>query len=94
MLSEKNPFSTSAKSTMNVGDEYPTFLAFKESLETYSQANSISTYIWDSLKIATARKRGIKKAMKEELVYYSIKYGCVKGGKEFRARGKGVRDTR
>ena len=81
-------------STISVGDEFPTFLAFKESLETYTHANAISTYIWDSLKIATARKRGIKKEMKEELVYYSIKYGCVKGGKEFRARGKGVRDTR
>ena len=79
---------------IKVGDEFPTFLIFKETFEHYCSTNAVSTYIWDSQKIGTARKRGIKREMKEELIYYSIKFGCVKGGKEFKAKGKGIRDTR
>ena len=79
---------------IQVGDEFSTFLAFQEALAEYSTDNAVSTYVWDSQKIQNARKRGIKREMDENLVYYYIKYGCVRGGKLFKARGEGKRDTR
>ena len=79
--------------SLKIGDEFPSFHAFQDAFSSFCSKNAVSTYIWDSQKIATARKRGIKKS-KEELVYYSIKFGCVKGGKSFKAKGKGIRDTR
>ena len=80
--------------SIKVGDEFSSFQSFNETFARYCASNAVATYIWDSQKIATARKRGIRKEMSAELIYYCIKYGCVKGGKEFKAKGKGVRDTR
>ena len=65
---------------MKVGDEFPTFIQFKEVLDAYSNDNSVSTYICDSMKMATAQKRRLKRPVSADLVYHSIKYGCVKGG--------------
>lgn len=79
---------------MKVGDEFTTFTQFKEVLDEYSAEKTVSTYISDSIKIATAQKRGLKKTISADLIYYSIKFGCVKGGRNFKTRGEGLRDTR
>ena len=46
------------------------------------------------MKMATAQKRGLKRPVSADLVYHSIKYGCVKGGRAFKPRGVGLLDTR
>ena len=79
---------------LKVGDEFPTFTAFNEVLDAFCKTNSTQLYIWDSQKIETAKKRGVKKHMEPALIYYFIKYACVRGGKDFKSRGNGIRDSR
>ena len=68
-----------ATSTINLGEEYPTVLAFKDALKTYEETNYMSTHIKDSTTIERAKKRGVKIPMKESLKYYSVTYRCCRG---------------
>ncbi|XP_054272831.1 zinc finger SWIM domain-containing protein 1-like [Macrosteles quadrilineatus] len=50
----------------------------------------IQLTIRDSRTIAASRKKGIKRFMKSELVYYSINYVCIHGG-VLKSKSKGLR---
>ena len=81
--------------SIEVGDSFSSYMELKEQLQKYKEMNCVDLYIWDSQTIANAEKRGIKIPMRPELkYYYYLKYACVHGGKDFKGRGTGVRDSR
>ena len=77
-----------------VGDEFESFCSFEEKLLAHNEQISVTTYILDSKTIENARKKGLKRMLEPELKYYMIKYACVRGGKDFKRRGKGKRESR
>ena len=81
-------------SVFEVGESFSSFDAFNDRLQKFKTDNFVEVYVWDSITISNAAKKGIKIPMKRELKYYYIKYACVRGGKKFEKRGKGLRDTR
>ena len=76
------------------GESFTSFAALEKKLIQYKEENNCELYTWDSVTISTAVKRGIKIPIISELKYYYVKYACVRGGKKFEKRGKGMRDTR
>ena len=46
----------------------------------FEKANCFQLWKRDSRTIDTAQKNGIKRALKEDLKYYSITYACILGG--------------
>lgn len=77
-----------------VGDSFPSFELFAEKLNKFKKDNFVEVYIRDSITVPNAAKKGIKIPIKEDLGYYYLKYACVRGGKKFNTKGKGLRDTR
>ena len=76
-----------------VGEKFASFEAFTSKLERYK--NKVFAEFWkrDSRTIAGARKRGVDRPIKLELVYHEVKYCCILGGQTFKPKGKGKRCT-
>ena len=80
--------------SIEIDDSFASYTELQERLEEFKQATYTDLYIWDSQTIQNAAKKGIKIPMRAELRYYYIKYACVHGGKAFKGRGTGGRDSR
>ena len=76
------------------GESFLSFALLDGKIEKYKAEQHCELYIWDSVTIKTAVKRGIKIPIIPQLKYYLIKYACVRGGKKFGKREKGLRNTR
>lgn len=74
------------------------FSELKDAIEIFSKENYLNLYIRDSRKIEYAQKRSkvTATADKEKIIYYSIKYSCIHGGKRFikNKSSKGERKTK
>lgn len=78
---------------MKIGDSFSSFDEFKEKLDEFQKFTCTSFFVRDSITVNGCKKKEIKKEINPTLKYYRIKYSCFKGGKKFKTRGKGVRDS-
>ena len=77
-----------------VGQNFSSFLEFEEFLSSYENENFVKFIKRDSRKIESAVQSGKTKVeLNPELIYYELKYICVRGG-AIRVQGKGKRKTR
>ena len=76
-----------------VGEEFSSFECFKTKLQRYSEENYCKLYIVNSKTTANAAK-SLKIHFSDAIKYKSVKYACVHGGKKFKQRGAGLRETR
>ncbi|KAL1470613.1 hypothetical protein MTO96_004564 [Rhipicephalus appendiculatus] len=69
----------------NVGDKFSTFAELEEKISRYSAANYVQLWKRDARTIQAAKKRvgKIAAGMPDELVYQSVKFCCIQGGKKF-----------
>jgi len=78
---------------MDVGDSFSSFAEVQTAVKELEDSRSLSLYIRDSRTVLAAKKKGVKRAVRQELVYYSLQYACYHGGKKFTSRSKGSRPT-
>ena len=76
-----------------VGEEFSSFESFKAKLQRYSEENYCELYIVDN-KTTTNAAKSLTIRFSDPIKYYSMKYACVHGGKKFKQRGAGLRETR
>ncbi|XP_071125473.1 uncharacterized protein [Mytilus edulis] len=76
---------------INVGDKFSSFSALNTRIRQYEVQNNIEFYKRDSRTIESARKRGIKRELSEDLQFYQIRYSCINGGKEHNSKTNGER---
>jgi len=78
---------------LHVGQNFSTFSEFEQYLSRYENENFVKFSKRDSRKIETAVRSGETKVeLNPELIYYDIKYNCVRGD-AFHAQGSGTRKT-
>lgn len=79
---------------IHVGQQFSSFSEFEQCLSCYENKNFVKFYKRDSRKIEQAvRSKRTNVQLNPQLVYYDIKYNCIKGG-IFREQGTGKRKTR
>ena len=78
-----------------VGDQFSSFLELDEKVKLFSAHHYTQLWMRDARTLDAARKRTPKRvqAVKPELVYYSVKYCCIHGGRHFKSSGHGQRQT-
>ncbi|XP_076116154.1 uncharacterized protein LOC143083747 isoform X4 [Mytilus galloprovincialis] len=76
---------------INVGDKFSSFSALNTRIRQYEVQKNIEFYKRDSRTIESARKRGIKRELSEDLQFYQIRYSCINGGKEHNSKANGER---
>ncbi|XP_037282544.2 zinc finger SWIM domain-containing protein 3-like [Rhipicephalus microplus] len=81
-----------AGSKMKVGDKFPTFRELEAAVKGYSEEKFVQFYKRDC-RTVTAAKTKVKRFLNERLGMYQVVYCCIKGGKSFKSRSKGERDT-
>ncbi|XP_050309831.1 uncharacterized protein LOC126745850 [Anthonomus grandis grandis] len=75
---------------INKGDIFSSLEEIEAKIEEVSRAKYLSFYKRDSRTIQTARDR-VKRPLDESLVFYQVKYNCIKGGQKYVHKGKGFR---
>ena len=79
--------------TFTVGETFSSFASLQEKINKFKEENYCELYVRDSKTINNAA-RTLRKSFSSEIQFYSIKYACVHGGKKFKQRGAGIRETR
>ncbi|CAL1526045.1 unnamed protein product, partial [Lymnaea stagnalis] len=72
-----------SESELNVGDAFDDFGRLKWAIELFEKTQKSNYWIRDCRTIEAAQKKGIKRPIKETLVYYNLTWACVKGGRSY-----------
>ena len=86
MVDEKNNV------TFHISDQFKGFQSLEKKKSSYETENFVKLWKRDSRSIGAAQGR-VKRKLREEIKYYEITYACIHGGKKFKPRGKGARQT-
>ena len=86
-VSERDPVS------FNVGDSFPSYANLKDKIKQYEVERFVQLTHRDSRTLEMAKKRvpGRVACADKELVYYTIHFACVFGGKKYLRKGTGQR---
>ena len=79
--------------SFSVSEKFARFDALKKKIATYEKDRSVQLYRSDSRTLEAAGKRvplRVEKA-KKDLVYYSVTFSCVFGGKKYIDKRTGKR---
>ena len=71
---------------------FPLFSELKDAIELYQQIKHVQLYISDFRTLQGVAKHTPKivKETPSELIYYSLTYVCIHGGRKFKSQGPGV----
>ena len=86
MVDEKNNV------TFHISEQLKSFQSLQEKISSYETENFVKLWIRDSRSIGATQGR-VKRKLSEEIRYYELTYACIHGGKKFKPRGKGARQT-
>ena len=86
MVDEKNNV------TFHISEQLKSFQSLQEKISSYETENFVKLWIRDSRSIGAAQGR-VKRKLSEEIRYYELTCPCIHGGKKFKPRGKGARQT-
>ena len=84
---------TEDSTEFSVGELFHSYKEFETKLKCYSSRTFTEFWRRDTRTIATARKR-LNRTLNDNLQYYELTLCCIHGGKSFKPRGKGIRNTR
>nr|XP_047146139.1 uncharacterized protein LOC124819011 [Hydra vulgaris] len=76
---------------LKVGDCFNSLQELEQKVSSYGIESCVSLYKRESRTIESARRRGIKRFIKESLMFYTIHYACYHGGKNFISKSTGKR---
>ncbi|XP_064479382.1 uncharacterized protein LOC135392605 [Ornithodoros turicata] len=76
---------------MEVGALFPSYQAFAAALAEYQKKNFVHFFMKSTRTIVGARKKGIKRFVKDELQFYEITCSCVHGGRIHKSKSAGIR---
>ena len=76
---------------LHIGQKVENFQAFESANERYQNAESVQFYKTDR-SVAKAQVR-ISYKLSERLKYCEVTFRCIHGGKNFKSRGTGVRES-
>ena len=85
MMNEKNNV------TFHENEEFKSF-ELQEKILLNGKQKFVKLWIRDLRSISAAQGR-VKRPLSEAIKYYELTYACVHGGKKFKPRGKGERQT-
>ncbi len=76
-----------------VNDKFSSYTSLEEKIKQYEKERYVQFAHRDSRTLEMAKKRapGRVACAKKELVYYTIHYACVFGGKKYQKKGTGQR---
>lgn len=73
------------------GDKFNSFEKLGKKVTDFEEKEYAFFYHRDAVTIERCRTKGIKRHVEASLMYYSIKYFCIHGGKNFISTSKGAR---
>lgn len=77
---------------LKVNDKFNSFKALEDVVEIFEKNTLCCFYKREAVTIKQARKRGIKRPIKDSLKYYYLRYCCCLGGRPYTANAKdGIR---
>ena len=82
--------------TFAIGQKFSTFAEVETKIQLVERKNYFTLHRTEGHTLATALKQkriSAERAINDALKYYELRYTCVQGGVNFKARGKGVRST-
>lgn len=82
-----------ASVSFSVGETFSSFKELSDKLQNYQRENCVQFYKRDSRKIEKSAGR-VTKTIKPELIYMSIRYKCIHGGKNYKSTTSGKRNAR
>ena len=88
--------SVSELASFEVGDQFSSYSDLTSRIKAFEKASSVQLSQRDSRTLEAARKRVPKRVevAKAELIYYSIHFICVFGGKKYRNKERDKGRTR
>ena len=87
MVDEKNNV------TFNISEQFKAFPSLQEKISSNQMKHFVKLWIRDSRFIGAAQQGRVKRKLSEEIRYYELTYACICGGKRFKPRRKGARQT-
>ena len=76
---------------LHVGDEFTSIEAVEQAIVNFENEQQMSYWRRDVRTFKAAQKRVNITNENPNLVYYEIKYACVKGGRSYTSKGSGKR---
>ena len=81
-----------------IGEKFTSYSDIESRINTYSKQHYVDFYKRSTRSLASAvrsKKISAETAKKNEsLKYYELDVACIHGGKNFKSRGKGARETK
>ena len=75
-----------------VGQQFQSFEDLQSRIKLHESQHFVQFWCRDSRTVQAAQKR-VNRPLSEKIKYYQLTYGCIHGGKKFKARGEGKRVT-
>ena len=83
--------TTQQDSVLKVGDSFKSFKDVKQAMKEYETKSLMNYYKRDSRTLSVAQKRVKIENPNADLVYYEVKYTCIKGGKDYKSKASSQR---
>ena len=77
----------------NIIEQFKTFQSLQEKISSNEMEHFVKLCIRDLRSIGAAQQERVKRKPSEEIRYYELTYASIHGGKKFKPRGKGARQT-
>lgn len=78
---------------LQLNEHFYSYLELEQRIEEFQKLSYSYFYKRDCVTIDKCRKRGVKKYINPKLQYYRLKYCCINGGKNFKSKGTGERES-
>ena len=75
-----------------IGDKFHSFEDLERKIKQYETKHYVKLWKRDSKTIETAQKR-LDRVLCKNIKYYNLTYSCIHGGRSFKPRGEGKRNT-
>jgi hypothetical protein len=68
------------------GRSFKSFEEFEAAVKEYERSSYQKFYKISTRSIASARKKGVKRLINDNLRYYEARYSCIKGGRDYQSK--------
>ena len=79
---------------VHIGQQFDDFSAFESAISQYQNNENVQFFKRDSRSLEAAKGRVSNKTFNPRIKYYEVTYHCIRGGKNFKPRGTGKKETR
>ena len=79
--------------TFNISEQFKTFQSLQEKMSLNRMEHFVKLWIRDSRPTSAAQQGSVKRKLSEEIRFYELICASIHGGKKFKPRIKGARQT-